>query len=62
MSDTAMTRRRFLQTSTSAAALWIPASVNSYTHQEIQDLYVDGSMQANVSKWELDTPSLCVDL
>ncbi|HAO87715.1 MAG TPA: alanine racemase [Gammaproteobacteria bacterium] len=57
-----MTRRRFLQTSTSAAALWIPASVNSYTHQEIQDLYVDGSMQANVSKWELDTPSLCVDL
>ena len=62
MPDTAMTRRRFLQTSTSAAALWIPASVNSYTHQEIQDLYVDGSMQANVSKWELDTPSLCVDL
>ena len=62
MSDTAMTRRRFLQTSTSAAALWIPARVNSYTHQEIQDLYVDGSMQANVSKWELDTPSLCVDL
>ena len=62
MPDTAMTRRRFLQTSSSAAALWIPASVNSYTHQEIQDLYVDGSMQANVSKWELDTPSLCVDL
>ena len=62
MPDTAMTRRRFLQTSTSAAALWIPASVNSYTHQEIQDLYVDGSMQANVSKWELDPPSLCVDL
>jgi len=62
MSDTAMTRRRFLQTSTSAAALWIPASVNSFTHKEIQDLYVDGSMQANVSKWELDTPSLCVDL
>ena len=62
MSDTAMTRRRFLQTSTSAAALWIPARVNSYTHQEIQDLYVDGIMQANVSKWELDTPSLCVDL
>ena len=62
MPDTSMTRRRFLQTSTSAAALWIPASVNSYTHQEIQDLYVDGSMQANVSKWELDTPSLCVDL
>lgn len=62
MPDKAMTRRRFLQTSTSAAALWIPASVNSYTHQEVQDLYVDGSMQANVSKWELDTPSLCVDL
>lgn len=62
MPDTAMTRRRFLQTSTSAAALWIPASVNSYTHQEVQDLFVNGSMQANVSKWELDTPSLCVDL
>ena len=62
MSDSAMTRRRFLQTTTSAAALWIPSTVNSYTHQEVQAMFVDGTMQSDVSIWELDTPSLCVDL
>jgi D-serine deaminase-like pyridoxal phosphate-dependent protein len=56
-----MSRRRFLQ-STGAAALWLPTTVKGYSSSEIQALYVDGVMQEDVSKWELDTPSLCVDL
>lgn len=54
-------RRRFLQAS-GAAAIWIPSSVRGYTTAEIQDFYVDGEMQVDISKWELDTPALCVNL
>ncbi len=61
MPKQSLSRRRFLQ-STGAAALWIPASVRGYTSAEVQALYVDGVMQEEVSKWELDTPALCVDL
>ena len=56
-----MSRRRFLQ-STGAAAIWLPSSVKAYTSSEMQTLYADGVMQQDVSKWELDTPALCVDL
>jgi|TARA_B100000959_G_scaffold90987_1_gene96757 D-serine deaminase-like pyridoxal phosphate-dependent protein len=56
-----MSRRRFLQ-STGAAALWLPTAVKGHTSNEMQALFVDGVMQEDVSKWELDTPALCVDL
>ncbi|MBT8145824.1 MAG: alanine racemase, partial [Gammaproteobacteria bacterium] len=56
-----MTRRRFLQ-STGAAAMVIPGAVRGYSPTEMRSFYVDGEMQVNVSKWELDTPALCVDL
>jgi len=56
-----MTRRRFLQ-STGAAAMVIPSAVRGYTPAEMRSFYVDGEMQVNVSRWELDTPALCVDL
>lgn len=61
MQKSSMSRRRFLQ-STGAAAIWLPTSVRGYSANEVQALYVDGEMQGEVSKWELDTPSLCVDL
>ena len=61
MAKLSMSRRRFLQ-STGAAAIWLPTTVKGYTANEIRDLYVDGEMQEDVSKWELDTPCLCVDL
>ena len=56
-----LTRRRFLQ-STGAAAIWLPTTVKGYTANEMHALYADGTMQEDVSKWELDTPSLCIDL
>ncbi|MFL2872050.1 MAG: DSD1 family PLP-dependent enzyme [Pseudohongiellaceae bacterium] len=61
MDHSSMSRRRFLQT-TGAAAIWLPGSVRGYSASEVQAFYVDGEMQQDVSKWELDTPSLCVDL
>lgn len=61
MQKPSMSRRRFLQ-STGAAAIWLPTTVRGYSANEVQALYVDGEMQGEVSKWELDTPSLCVDL
>ena len=61
MAKLSMSRRRFLQSS-GAAALWLPTTVKGYTANEIRDLYVDGEMQEDVSKWELETPCLCVDL
>ena len=61
MHYSSMSRRRFLQT-TGAAAVWLPTSVRGYTASEVQALYVDGEMQQDISKWDLDTPSLCVDL
>ncbi len=58
-----LSRRRFLQsTATGAAALGFSSTVHGYTAQEVSDFYVNGEMQRNVSKWELDTPALCVDL
>ena len=61
MPNNSISRRRFLQ-STGAAAIWLPATVKGYTASEMQALYVDGAMQEDISKWELDTPALCVDL
>lgn len=61
MSKNSMSRRRFLQSS-GAAALWLPTTVKGYTSSEMLALYADGEMRKDISKWELDTPSLCVDL
>lgn len=56
-----LSRRRFLRAG-GAAAIWLPASVRGYTSKEMQNIYANGEMSVNVSKWELDTPALCVDL
>lgn len=40
----------------------LPGAVRGYTPAEVRSFFVDGQMQVNVSKWELDTPALCVDL
>ena len=62
MSSGKISRRRFLQTSSTAAALWIPTGVNGYTQQELLSFASEEGLQRDISKWELDTPSLCLDL
>lgn len=61
MNTPILSRRRFLQAS-GAAAIWVPTSVAGYTAREMRDFYANGEMTVDVSKWELDTPALCVDL
>jgi D-serine deaminase-like pyridoxal phosphate-dependent protein len=41
--------------------MWIPKPVNGYTADEMRAKAAEGSV-VGVSKWELDTPALCVDL
>ena len=41
--------------------MWVPTHANGYTAAEMRDKAATGSL-IGVSKWELDTPALCVDL
>ena len=53
-------RRAFLGASAAAAAhVWIPSPVKGYTAAEVKPVE---PMKAGISKWDLDTPALCVDL
>lgn len=61
MNSTNFSRRRFMQAS-GAAAIGLPALARGYTAAEVRSFYANGEMAVNVSKWELDTPALCVDL
>ncbi len=61
MDKNSWSRRRFLQ-GAGAAAVWVPTSVKGYTAAEMRSFDSDDGMELDVSKWDLDTPSLCVDL
>ena len=53
-------RRAFIGSSAAAAAhVWIPKPVKGYTAAELAPVT---PTKAGISKWELDTPALCVDL
>ena len=56
-------RRIFLSSAMAASAhVWIPKPVNGYKAVEMRATAVDDRAKPGVSKWELDTPALCVDL
>src|SRR5688572_12483075 len=56
-------RRSFLSAAGAASAfLWIPKPVQGYTAAEMRAMTVEGTVKPGVSKSELDTPALCVDL
>ncbi len=42
--------------------MWIPKPVRGYTPAEMRGMAVDQIVKPGVSKWDLDTPALCVDL
>ena len=55
-------RRTFLTSAIAASAyVWIPKPVTGYTAAEMRAMTIDKT-KPGVSKWELDTPALCVDL
>lgn len=54
-------RRAFVGASAAAAAhVWVPSGVKGYTAEEIIGPVTPH--KAGISKWDLDTPALCVDL
>jgi 3-hydroxy-D-aspartate aldolase len=63
-SSSSASRRTFLAAGAATAAhVWIPGSVKGYTAAEvIARLAPSSPMGVGVSKWDLDTPALCVDL
>jgi len=59
----ASSRRTFLTTTAAgAASVWIPRPVNGYTGEEISERADGERVEPGISKWDLDTPALCVDL
>jgi len=62
MHNHTMSRRHFLSAAGGGtASAWIPSSPRGYTAAELRQREADGNL-AGVSKWDLDTPALCVDL
>jgi D-serine deaminase-like pyridoxal phosphate-dependent protein len=56
-------RRAFLSGAAAAsAAVWIPRHVTGYTPAEVQAMTSGAKVARGVSKWDLETPALCVDL
>ena len=61
MSPSPLSRRTFLHAS-GAALIGVPNPGKGYTPAEVRSMASDAPQQVDVSKWELDTPALCVDL
>lgn len=60
--DAPSSRRAFLTaTAAGAAGVWVPNTVKGYTAAEVAARLGDAS-SVGLSKWDLDTPALCVDL
>jgi D-serine deaminase-like pyridoxal phosphate-dependent protein len=56
-------RRSFLAGAAVASAnIWIPKPVKGYKPVEMRAAAYDDRAKPGVSKWEIDTPALCVDL
>jgi D-serine deaminase-like pyridoxal phosphate-dependent protein len=57
-----LSRRHLITTAASAsAAVWIPSGARGYSGAEMRSR-ADAGVLTNTSKWDLDTPALCVDL
>ena len=63
MFSSSVTRRNFLQAAgMGAAAVWTPKAVKGYTRTEMSKFASGGRLEVGISKWDLDTPTLLVDL
>jgi 3-hydroxy-D-aspartate aldolase len=62
-SDARVSRRNFLMTSGAALSMssWASGNARGYSSAEMRERAADGGL-TGVSKWDLDTPALCVDL
>jgi 3-hydroxy-D-aspartate aldolase len=63
MTNPSSSRRAFLTaTGATAVSMWIPKPVKGYSAREMRTLASVESVEVGISKWDLDTPALCVDL
>ena len=63
MAKQSPTRRAFLATTAAGAAhVWIPRPLKGYSTTEAIAMTPVTPMGMGISKWDLDTPALCVDL
>jgi D-serine deaminase-like pyridoxal phosphate-dependent protein len=63
MEQPSLTRRTFLRTAgVGAATVYLPADVTGYSAADLLPLLEGDRLQANVSRWDLETPALCLDL
>ena len=64
MSPNSSSRRTFLSSAAAASAfIWIPRAVRGYGSAEMRAMVdAQGHVRPGISKWDLDTPALVVDL
>ncbi|HXV60693.1 MAG TPA: DSD1 family PLP-dependent enzyme [Vicinamibacteria bacterium] len=61
MTENSFSRRRFLQAA-GAAGVWTQASASAGSRAEAPSVSLNDAREIGISKWDLDTPALCVDL
>jgi 3-hydroxy-D-aspartate aldolase len=58
-----LSRRAVLSGAAAASVyFWIPKSVKGYSTREMRAMAVNERVEPGISKWDLETPALCVDL
>ncbi|HUC74418.1 MAG TPA: DSD1 family PLP-dependent enzyme [Vicinamibacterales bacterium] len=63
MKPSTVSRRGFLHTAGAGVmTMWVPRGARGYTGAEMRAKTSGAKLSVGVSKWELDTPALCVDL
>jgi len=63
MKNNKLSRRKFLQSSSfGAVSVLIPSIKTGYTHDEMKGMEKEGEIPKNISKWDLDTPALLLDM
>jgi 3-hydroxy-D-aspartate aldolase len=63
MESSSLSRRTFLQAAgIGAASVWVPRPVSGYSIEDLRPHLEGDRLQIGVSKSELETPALCVDL
>ncbi len=60
--SSSLSRRAFLAAPAAAAFTHVPKPANGYTAAEMRTMAEAERIEVGVSKWDLDTPALCVDL
>ncbi|NND30969.1 MAG: DSD1 family PLP-dependent enzyme [Saprospiraceae bacterium] len=61
MKKSMKSRRHFMQTA-GTAAITIPTLIKGYSSTEMQIFDRNNLSEVDISKWDLDTPALCLDL